>query len=65
MINSFILSARFEAKWKLRTRYTLLIILANIVVCGLTVSWFEKNDPFWNYFIVGTCLLIQMALIGG
>jgi hypothetical protein len=60
-----ILSARFEKNWKLRTRYTLLIILANIVVCGLTVSWFEKNDPFWNYFIVGTCLLIQMALIGG
>ncbi|MFN0175543.1 MAG: hypothetical protein ACKVU0_12910 [Saprospiraceae bacterium] len=62
---SFILSARFESKWKLRMRTTLLIMLANIVVCGLLVSWIEKQEPFWNYFIVGTCLMAQMALIGG
>ena len=60
-----IISARFEKKWRLGIRNTLLIILANIIVCGLVVSWVEKSEPFWNYFLVGTCLLGQMALIGG
>ncbi|MFN0035301.1 MAG: hypothetical protein ACKVUS_09545 [Saprospiraceae bacterium] len=65
LVLTFIISARFENKWKLSMRATLLIILANIVFCGLVVSWIVKPNPFWNYFIVGTCLMAQMALIGG
>ncbi len=65
LILTFVFSARFENNWKLGMRTTLLLLLTNIVVCGLLVSWIEKPNPFWNYFIVGTCLMIQMALIGG
>lgn len=65
LILAFVFAARFENRWKYSIRTTLWIILANIVLCGLLVSWIEKPNPFWNYFIVGSCLMLQMALIGG
>lgn len=65
LLLAIIFSVHFEDKWKLGLRPTLFLLLANIVLCGLLVSWIEKPEPFWNYFIVGTCLMIQMALIGG
>ncbi|MFN0216877.1 MAG: hypothetical protein ACKVT2_21685 [Saprospiraceae bacterium] len=62
---ALIFSARFQLRWKLKLRTTLLIILVNIVLCGVLVGSIEKPVPFWNYFIVGSCLLLQMALISG
>lgn len=64
LLLSFIGAAVFENKWRLRIKPTLLILLANIVLCGLLVSWIEKA-PFWNYFIIGACLMGQMAVMGG
>jgi hypothetical protein len=45
---------------------TLLFLVLNIALCMAGVLLMSNNaDRFWNYFITGGCLMIQMVLIGG
>lgn len=56
----------FEEKWMLSIQKTLLILVGNIIFCTILLLVVpEKVHRFWNYFIVGSCLMFQMALLGG
>lgn len=56
----------FEEKWRGGVRKILLLILANMALC-MGFIWFMPHTMhrFWNYFILGGCLMFQLALIGG
>jgi hypothetical protein len=53
-----------ERWWPFGLRQSLLIVLIIMVLCGALVA-LDKSHPFWNYYIVGTCLTLQMAVVGG
>lgn len=56
----------FEEKWPKGFRTTLFWTLGNMALCmGLILVVPSDAHRFWNYFITGTCLMFQMALIGG
>jgi len=56
----------FEDKWSYGLKPTLFLIVGNMVLCTMSLLFIpETVNRFWNYFIVGGCLMIQMALLGG
>ncbi len=64
LVGALILGYIAESKWKISIPVTLLLIGANMILCALCLLP-DKNDAFWNYFIVGFFLMVQIVLLGG
>jgi hypothetical protein len=66
---TFGLAYRFEHRWRWSVKITLMMIGVNMLFCLLILwlfAWTFKNiNPFLNYFIVGGCLMVQLALTAG
>lgn len=55
-----------RSKWRIKK--LLLVTLANwalVYVLILLGKLAGSRETFWNYYFIGLCLLIQMALLGG
>ncbi len=62
----YFLSYWFEDAWSFNVWQTGAMLLGNMALCFLLVLSLNENArPFWNYYVVGSCLLLQAALLGG